>query len=162
MDVIVDGYNLIGSEQGLRGPLEAKRNWLIQRLSQYQQTKQFKVTLVFDGWRSGRNEEIVQRIGGLSVVYSRLDEKADTVIIRLAREKGGGSVVVTSDREIRNAVERFHAVAVSAGEFGRILHGLDYGRVDLDEEDGRPEKGNQGRSSKAERRRNEKLRKLRL
>ena len=104
MDVIVDGYNLIGSEQGLHGPLEAKRNWLIQRLSQYQQIKQFRVTLVFDGWRSGRNEEIVQRIGALSVVYSRLDEKADTVIIRLAREKGGGSVVVTSDREIRNTV----------------------------------------------------------
>ena len=165
MDVIVDGYNLIGSEQGLRGPLEAKRNSLIQRLSQYQQIKQFRVTLVFDGWRSGRNEEIVQRIGGLSVVYSRLDEKADTVIIRLAREKGGGSVVVTSDREIRNAVERFDSVAVSADEFGRILHGLDYGGADFDEEDGeivRPKKGNHGRGSKAERRRNEKLKKLRL
>ena len=165
MDVIVDGYNLIGSDQGLHGPLESKRNWLIQRLSQYQQTKQFRVTLVFDGWRSGRNEEVVQRMGGLSVVYSRLDEKADTVIIRLAREKGGGSVVVTSDREIRNAVERFDAVAVSAGEFVRILHALDYGGAALDEEDGetgRPEKGNQRRGSKVERRRNEKLKKLRL
>ena len=120
---------------------------------------------MFDGWRSGRNEEIVQKTGGFSVVYSRLDEKADTVIIRLAREKGGGSVVVTSDREIRNAVERFDAVAVSADEFGRILRGLDCGGADFDEEDGeigRPKKGNQGRGSKAERRRNEKLKKLRL
>jgi len=48
MDVIVDGYNLIGNDQGLHGPLESKRNWLIQRLSQYQQTKHFRVTLVFD------------------------------------------------------------------------------------------------------------------
>ncbi|HEX5020442.1 MAG TPA: NYN domain-containing protein [Candidatus Binatia bacterium] len=164
MDVIVDGYNLIGSDQGLHGPLESKRNWLIQRLSQYQQTKRFRVTLVFDGWRSGRNEEVVQGVGGLSVVYSRLDEKADAVIIRLAREKGAGSVVVTSDREIRNAVERFDAVAVSAGEFGRILQALDYGQ-DVDAEDGelnRPDRGNPKRGSKSERRRNEKLKKLRL
>jgi predicted RNA-binding protein with PIN domain len=164
MDVIIDGYNLIGSDQGLHGPLESKRNWLIQRLSQYQQTKRFRVTLVFDGWRSGRNEEVVQGVGGLSVVYSRLDEKADAVIIRLAREKGAGSVVVTSDREIRNAVERFDAVAVSAGEFGRILQALDYGQ-DVDAEDGelnRPDRGNPKRGSKSERRRNEKLKKLRL
>lgn len=164
MDVIVDGYNLLGSDQGLHGPLESKRNWLIQRLSQYQQTKRFRVTLVFDGWRSGRNEEVVQRVGGLLVVYSRLDEKADAVIIRLAREKGAGSVVVTSDREIRNAVERFGAVAVSAGEFGRILQALDYGQ-DVDAEDGelnRPDRGNPRRGSKSERRRNEKLKKLRL
>jgi predicted RNA-binding protein with PIN domain len=165
MDVIVDGYNLIGSEQGLQGPLEAKRNWLIQRLSQYQQTKQFRVTVVFDGWRFGRNEEVVQRKDGLSVVYSRLNEKADAVIVRLAREKGAGSVVVTSDREIRNAVEHFDAVAVSAGEFGRILQALDRGWADLDVNDGelgRPERDNPKRGSKSQRRRNEKLKKLRL
>ena len=125
MDLIVDGYNLIGSDQGLSDPLEPKRNWLVQRLSQYQEVKQFNVIIVFDGWRSGRNEEVSQKKNAISILYSRLNEKADAVIIRLAREKGAGSVVVSSDREIRNAVERFGAIAVSASEFSDILRGLD-------------------------------------
>jgi predicted RNA-binding protein with PIN domain len=164
MDLIVDGYNLIGNEQGLGGPLEPKRNRLIQQLSQYQQIKQFKVTVVFDGWRSGRAEEVLQKKDGLAVIYSRLNEKADAVIVRLARERGAGSIVVTSDREIRNAVERFGAVAVSAGEFNLILRTLDGGYSDDDENEevGRAEGGNPRRASKSERRRNDKLKKLRL
>jgi predicted RNA-binding protein with PIN domain len=165
MDLIVDGYNLIGSEQGLRGALEPKRNWLVQRLSQYQGIKQFNVIVVFDGWRSGRNEEVLQKQAGVSVVYSRLNEKADAVIIRLAREKGTGSVVVSSDREIRKAVERFGAVAVWAGEFNEILRGLDgaYHEDEFESEEfARVERGNPRRASKTDRRRNEKLKRLRL
>ena len=165
MDLIIDGYNLIGSEQGLRDPLEPKRNWLVQRLSQYQKIKQFNVMVVFDGWRSGRNEEVLQKKNGLSILYSRLNEKADAVIIRLAREKGAGSVVVSSDREIRNAVERFGAVAVSASKFSDILRGLDgtYSDDDFEREKfGRTGGGNPRQAPKSERRRNEKLRKLRL
>jgi predicted RNA-binding protein with PIN domain len=165
MDLIVDGYNLIGSEQGLRDPLEPKRNWLVQRLSQYQEIKRFNLIVVFDGWRSGRNEEIVERKNGISIIYSRLNEKADAVIIRLARPKGAGSVVVTSDREIRTAVERFGAVAVSAGEFSAILRALDGAHSDDDFESGESARnagGNPRRASKTERRRNEKLKKLRL
>ena len=165
MDLIVDGYNLIGSDQGLSDPLEPKRNWLVQRLSQYQEVKQFNVIIVFDGWRSGRNEEVSQKKNAISILYSRLNEKADAVIIRLAREKGAGSVVVSSDREIRNAVERFGAIAVSAGEFSDILRGLDGSYSDDDferEEFGRKGGGNPRRASKTERRRNEKLKKLRL
>ena len=165
MDLIVDGYNLIGSEQGLRDPLEPKRNWLVQRLSQYQEIKRFNLIVVFDGWRAGRNEEIAEKKNGLSIIYSRLNEKADAVIIRLARQKGAGSVVVTSDREIRTAVERFGAVAVSAGEFSAILRALDGAHSDDDFEGGqsaRNDGGNPRRASKTERRRNEKLKKLRL
>ena len=165
MDLIVDGYNLIASEHGLHGALEPKRNWLVQRLSAYQKIKQFNVTVVFDGWRSGRNEEVLQKTDGVSVVYSRLNEKADTVIVRLAREKGGGCVVVTSDREIRSTVERFDAVAISAGEFNRILRTLDGAAHDDDfaeREIEKRDRGNPKRASKSERRRKEKLRKLRL
>ncbi|MGH7797493.1 MAG: NYN domain-containing protein [Candidatus Binatia bacterium] len=165
MDLIIDGYNLIGNEQGLREPLEPKRNWLVQRLSSYQKIKQFDVTVVFDGWRTGRGNEVLAKKDGISVVYSRLNEKADAVIVRLARAKGAGSVVVTSDREIRRAVERFGAVAISAGEFNPILRALDGGATsdDVDAEYVETRKGgNPNRASKSERRRNDKLRKLRL
>lgn len=172
MDLIIDGYNLIGSEHGLRGSLEPKRNSLVRRVSEYQKVKRFGITVVFDGWREGSADERVEKSDGVTVLYSRLNEKADAVIIRLARQKGSGSVVVTSDREIRSAVERFGAVAVSAGEFSRILRDLEGGRTagdydtDADEDDfGSSRKGrggNPNRLSKTDRRRQDKLRKLRL
>jgi predicted RNA-binding protein with PIN domain len=164
MDLIVDGYNLIGSENGLVGALEPKRNRLIQRLSAYQKIKQFNVTVVFDGWRSGRDEAVTEKKDGITVLYSKLNEKADAVIIRLARQKGAGTVVVTSDREIRSAVERFDAVAVSAGEFNQILRALDGQSYEDDcpEEEYRAHEGNPRRAGKSDRRRMDKLRKLRL
>lgn len=165
MEVILDGYNLIGSEHGLHGVLEHKRNWLIERLAQYQKIKRFDVTVVFDGWRSGQTREASEKFAGISVIYSRQGEKADSVIMRMAREKSAGAVVVSSDREIRNAVERSGAVAISADEFNQILHSLD--RRDWLEDDtlsdSRPaKKGNPNRVSKVEHRRSEKLKKLRL
>jgi predicted RNA-binding protein with PIN domain len=161
MDVIVDGYNLIGAEQGLGGALEPKRNWLVQRLSAYGKIKQFNLTVVFDGWRSGAVDENLQVKDGVSVVYSRLGEKADAVITRLARAKGSGSVVISSDREIQKAIERFGAVAVSSDEFSRILRSVDRSNAEeLDEDSFENPTSNRG--SKSERRRNAKLRKLRL
>ena len=170
MHIIVDGYNLIGSDQGLRGPLEPKRTWLIQRLAAYRKVKGFGVTVVFDGWRTGREDQLSGTKDGVTVIYSRLNEKADSVIIQLARQKAAGAVVVTSDREIRTAVERLGAVAVSVGEFDRILRDLDRGvsREDSDYRDDddrtaeKDRRGNPNRPSKAERRRNDKLKKLRL
>ncbi len=165
MDLIIDGYNLLGAEQGLHGALEHKRNWLIQQLSQYQTRKQFSVIVVFDGWRAGSATEASEKQAGVAVVYSRLGEKADQVIVRIAREKGSGAVVVSSDREIRSAVERFGAVAIYAAEFNQILRSLDGGFFDNDEEDDETssdKRGNPNRLSKVDRRRLDKLRKLRL
>lgn len=162
MDIIIDGYNLIGSDQGLRGDLERKRNWLIQQLSYYQRIKGFGVVVVFDGWQSGSVEEIKQPKEGVTVVYSRQGEKADDVIVRLARQKGSGCVVVSSDREVRNAVEKFGATAIYATEFFRILRTLDHSYKD-EEADGAGDvlrKGNPRQLSKVERKRREKLKKL--
>lgn len=165
MDIIIDGYNLIGSEQGLSGALEHKRNWLIQQLARYQKLKQFNLIVVFDGWRSGQANQATEKMAGISVVYSRLGEKADSVIMRVAREKGSGSVVVSSDREIRNAVERFGAVAIHAAEFNQILRSVDGARLDDEygvDEMSSTKRGNPNRRSKLDRRRMDKLRKLRL
>jgi predicted RNA-binding protein with PIN domain len=165
MDVVIDGYNLIGSESGLGSALEYKRNWLIQQLIRYQDIKKYNLTVVFDGWRSGRSQETAERAGGIAVVYSRLGEKADAVIVRLARTKAAGVVVVTSDREIQSAVERSGATAVPAAEFSRILRSLDRNYdADNDEETdiGAVKKGNANRLSKSARRQNDKLKKLKI
>jgi uncharacterized protein len=165
MDLIVDGYNLIGNNRGLDGALEQKRGWLVRQLTRYQKIKGFNITIVFDGWRTGRVSENIEKSAGVSVIYSRLGEKADAVIVRLAREKSDGSVVATSDREIRSAVERSGAVAVSADELNRILRSLDGFSEEDDVDDGdfpAAKGGNPNRLSKAERRRREKLKKLKL
>lgn len=165
MDVVIDGYNLIGNESGLGGALEHKRNWLIQQLIRYQDIKKYNLTVVFDGWRSGQSQETTEHVSGIAVIYSRLGEKADAVIVRLARSKAAGAAVVTSDREIQSAVERSGAVAVSAAEFSRILRSLDrsYEGDDDEEPDIAPaRKGNSNRLSKSARRHNDKLKKLKI
>ena len=165
MDLIIDGYNLIAIDHRLDHALEQQRNFLIQKLVRYRNAKRFNLILVFDGWRSGSASETTVNQEGIAVVYSRLGEKADGVIIRIAREKGSGCVVISSDREIRNAVERFGAVAIHALEFSKILRTLDDpgGGDDLDDWDGRGySRGSANRLSRVERKQREKLRKLRL
>jgi len=163
MDIIVDGYNLIGSLTGLSGNLEHKRSWLVQQLASYQRRKGHSVTVVFDGWRAGWSHETKDKSDGVSIIYSRVGEKADSVVVRLARQLGGGCVVVTSDREVRNAVERFGAVALFAAEFSDMLRDPAVSFADDEPENlarAAPKKGNPRRLSKKERKRREKLHKL--
>jgi len=163
MEIIIDGYNLIGSDRGLTGNLEHKRNWLVQELASYHRAKSHDITVVFDGWRSGSVNEVEEKCDGVGVVYSRLGEKADSVIVRLARKKGSGCIVVTSDREVRSAVERFGVVALYAGQFSAMLHNQAQSFDDPQPEHHdreAPKKGNPRRLSKKERKRREKLQKL--
>src|SRR5215468_7403389 len=163
MEIIIDGYNVIGSDTGLTGNLEHRRNLLVQHLASYRKNKGHDITVVFDGWRSGSIDEVQQKRDGICIVYSRLGEKADTVIVRLARKQGAGCVVVTSDREVRTAVERFGTVALHSGDFSLMLRNL--GTTFAGEEPEYPQrearkKGNPRRLSKKERKRREALTKL--
>ena len=169
--IVIDGYNLIGSEKGLRGELEGKRNQLIRQLQEYQELKGYSITVVFDGWRSGWRHEVEEKKGGVTVIFSQLGEKADSVIQRLAREMSSGCVVVTSDREVRSSAEASGAVAIYAGEFSAKLKNLDRDLIfEEDEELERGEgfkssrvegkRGNPRRLSKRERKRRERLKKL--
>src|SRR5215467_6012394 len=90
MEIIIDGYNVIGSDTGLTGNLEHRRNLLVQHLASYRKNKGHDITVVFDGWRSGSIDEVQQKRDGICIVYSRLGEKADSVIVRLARKQGAG------------------------------------------------------------------------
>ena len=163
MDVIIDGYNLIGIDGGLRDSLEHKRNWLIQQLAAYRKVKGLGIVVVFDGWRAGGIDEVEEKRDGVGIVYSRQGEKADSLIVRIARTKGSGCVVVSSDREIQKAVEKFGAVAISSGDFADIIRSLERPFESDYEELEAPmlKKGNPNRLSKVERRRQDVLKKLR-
>ena len=164
MEIIIDGYNFIGWDSGLRGALEHKRNWLVQQLAIFREKKNFEITVVFDGWQAGLRHEVEEKRAGVKVVFSRLGEKADSVIVRLARARGSGCVVVTSDREIRNVVEKFGAAAVTSGEFADVLRDADRPHDDLEyggAQRDASKKGNPRRLSKADKKRSQILRKLR-
>ena len=177
--IVVDGYNVIGSEQGLRGDLEQKRADLVKEVAQYQARTGHALTTVFDGWRGGRPDETREQVGEVTVVFSRHGEKADAVIERMAREMGPTCIVVTSDRDLRRSVESGGAVAVYVGEFLAKMRKPAMGKPSMGKPSAEPDEaddvhefeapsrrwdgrktGNPRRLSKAERVRRERLAKL--
>lgn len=116
--MIVDGYNFIGRDKGLRGDLEKKRRELIERLSAYRQVKGFPVTVVFDGGDFGEAREMW---GGVEVIFSGKGTSADEVIGRIAEELREGCTVATSDREVQRRVQSCGGIAIYSGEFEKRL-----------------------------------------
>ena len=167
LQIIVDGYNFIGGENGLNSNVEADRERLIGLLARYRLIKGFPVTVVFDGWRSGWSMEHEEHREGVRVVFSRHGEKADQVIERMAEELGEGCLVVSSDREIKMAVENSGAVCLDVTEFSGKVRGALQQTADSiggdPNESGsitRPKKGNPKRLSKKDRKKQQRMRRL--
>jgi predicted RNA-binding protein with PIN domain len=121
MHLLIDGYNLIKQSPALRSleqvELQKAREGLIERLARYKRVKGHSITVVFDGWQEGRAAGQRERSRGIEVVFSRAGEKADDVLKRLAAEKKGAAVVVTSDREVASFAEKKGAGVMSAPDF---------------------------------------------
>jgi predicted RNA-binding protein with PIN domain len=96
--LIIDGYNLTGI---LRGDLEGERQRLIDALSEYRKKKGHNITVVFDGWKDGRGHEHRSTEGGVTVIYTGLGEKADSVINNTVSKSPTPMIVISSDREIQ-------------------------------------------------------------
>lgn len=124
MRIIIDGYNLI-RQSGFRHyeqkSLEEGRKALIRSLVEYQKKRKHAVTVVFDGWLGGSPNEERDRAGGVEIIYSRLGEKADEVIKRLAAKSGEEVAVVTSDRDIATCVTRRGHSVISSASFEDLL-----------------------------------------
>ena len=86
--VLVDGYNIIFAWDDLRelarDSLEAARNRLIERMRNYQGFRQCPVIVVFDAYKVKGNPGSVEKLGGVSVVYTREAETADMYIEKAA------------------------------------------------------------------------------
>ena len=167
--IIVDGYNFIGRHSGLSGNVEAKRECLIGWLARYSQARGYPVSVVFDGWQSRASDEHGMIQDGIEVIFSRGGQKADEVVVRMARELGSAALVVSSDREVADNATSAGAVAVSIAEFGQRLRkvlnqDLGLGKK-LEPEELRPagptkKKGNPRKLSKQERKRRQRLKRL--
>jgi predicted RNA-binding protein with PIN domain len=99
------------------------------------------------------------------LVFSKLGEKADEVIKRLAKGKGTGAIVVTSDREVSRYAERIAVPVISSDQFKERIEisAVRIGKdLEQDEEEGwgLKRKGPSRRLSKKERRTRAALKKL--
>jgi Predicted RNA-binding protein containing a PIN domain len=75
MDIVIDGYNLIGSESGLSGALEHKRNWLIKQLVRYQEIKKFNLTVCSTAGAPGRRMKQPSASAGLQWFILGLEKR---------------------------------------------------------------------------------------
>jgi hypothetical protein len=125
MLIALDGYNFIKQSPDLRKleavELQKARQGLIDRLAQYKRLKGYPIAVVFDGWQGGKAAGHRERISGIEVIFSRVGEKADEVLKRLAAEKKEGMVVVTSDRDIAFFAEKKGAGVLSVSDFAEKM-----------------------------------------
>ena len=167
MWILVDGYNVIRQWPELarldRADLQSGREALLRELQWYRRAKRHEITVVFDGREQGGFSEETARVGGIGVRYSRQGETADSVIARLVAERGEGTVVVSSDREVEDAARRKGAAWLTAAEFLARVEASKLLSLKGGEEAERPVKTGKGvarRLPKAERRREKRLRGL--
>ncbi len=161
---LIDGYNVIRRDPELAGldqrNLADGREGLLRLLARVARDSGDEFVVVFDGARGAHSPVPAARV---RVVFSRPPEKADDVLVRLARAEGDGATVVTSDRTVQDASRRAHAAAVGADEF--LAHALAGGAPpdgnDADDAPRRPKTGNPRRPKRAERRARRALDRLR-
>ena len=170
MHIVVDGYNFIKGTAEVRDieriDLQKAREALVDRLAAYKRLKGHAITVVFDGAGAG-GSEAAGRPRGIAVIFSKGGQKADDVLKRLAGEKRGGIMVVTSDREVAHFAEKKGATIIGVAEFAERMEMAKYyelkggeGRETADHEIAPDKKGPSRRLPKSRRKSGQAIRKL--
>lgn len=173
MRILVDGYNLLKAIPECRS-LEAMdperaRDRLLALLGRYRWLKGHQMTVVFDGWLSGLPLSRRLTSHGIQVIYSQRGEQADEVIARMGPQVAHQGIVVSSDRALTNRLERQGVEVIGSSAFGERLHAAlqpgpknapdDAQETGSSSPQGRAP-GSGRRGSRAERRRERRLRNL--
>ena len=167
-NILIDGYNLIGIAHR---DIEKARHDLIQKLGAYANIKQHNITVVVDGWKAGQAVETQKRMSGITVIFSRIGDKADDVIKDMLSSGAKSWIAVSSDREIYDFAEKKHFAALTADQFEEklflALEGMTQNNEEerwRDDEDRYPtqtrKKGNPQKLARKEKRKIEALKKL--
>jgi len=121
--LLIDGYNIIFAWSDLKElakeNLESARQALIERMKQYQAFCDIDVIIVFDAYKVKGNVGEVERIGALTIVYTKEAQTADAYIEKTARElsKNYKVTVATSDNLEQLIVFGSGACRMSANAF---------------------------------------------
>jgi predicted RNA-binding protein with PIN domain len=115
---LLDGYNVIRRDPDMRSreaqSLADGRTALLHFVAAVARRCGDDFTVVFDGARVAGGEPVG---GQVQVIFSRPPQSADQVLITLASQLRDASIVVSSDRTVRDAARRAGAAVVSADEF---------------------------------------------
>lgn len=117
--LIVDGYNILGAMKNITGlSLEEQRRQLCEMLQNYSGYTGSDIVLVFDGYKTNRQERSVNQLKGLTVVFTRKGETADSYIERYAAScpRYREVRVATSDGFEQSQVLSTGAIRISARE----------------------------------------------
>lgn len=125
--LLVDGYNVLFAWYDLteasREDLAFARRLLIDRLSNYRAVTNGEIIVVFDAYKVKGGIGSREKVGNISVVYTKEAETADSYIEKTAGElkKNYRVRVATSDRLEQLIIFGGGAERISAGEFLKEL-----------------------------------------
>jgi predicted RNA-binding protein with PIN domain len=152
---LLDGYNVIRRDPDMRSQeaqrLADGRTALLHLVAAVARRCGDDFVVVFDGARAAGGEAVG---GQVQVIFSRPPQNADQVLIKLASQLRDASIVVSSDRTVRDAARRAGAAVVSADEFLEAAGTMEAGAQEQkeneeDEEDTPPaRRGNPRRLSR--------------
>ena len=122
--MVVDGYNIIFSWEELntlaKESLDAARSQLVNRLCSYRGFKGCELILVFDAYKVKGSDREIEQHSGISIVYTKESETADTYIekvthtlakkhkVRVATSDGMEQVIILGNGALRVSAEEFH------------------------------------------------------
>lgn len=121
--LLVDGYNVIFAWDSLKelakDNIDGARNVLINILCNYHGYKKCEVILVFDAYKVKGNAREVEKVNGISIVYTKEAETADMYIEKASYKlaKNNKVRVVTSDAMEQLIILGNGALRVSSREF---------------------------------------------
>ena len=137
LHLIIDGYNLIRQSEELgridHRDMQEGRETLLDLLVAYRKFRNHRITVVFDAMNSPSFSKKRDRYRGIDVIYSQRGETADTVIKRMAVAEREKALIVSSDREVREAAEVNGCATIDSREFEARL--LMAGAGHVEEED---------------------------
>ena len=121
--LIIDGYNVIFSWDDLKvlanDDLDAAREKLIARISNYQAYRNIPTMLVFDAYKVSNHQAEVITKNNIMIVYTKQKETADTFIEKFAHdEKAQYQIQVVTSDNLEQIVTRANgAMIISSLQF---------------------------------------------
>ena len=117
--LLIDGYNVIGI---YHRNMRAVREEFIKQLVEYKKIKGHDITVVFDAHGGTSKTDTSSVTGGIRVIFSAINKKADDVIKEiLKKDRSTMYIVISSDREIVKAAWASSSVPVPSDVFLKKL-----------------------------------------
>lgn len=124
MIIVIDGYNLLKQVfPGSKTTLERQRNAFVQQLAYYKSKKAKEIQEIVVVFDAGPSQHATRETkSGIVVVFSGVKSSADNWIVNfIQRNKGKEMLVITLDREIRDACKKEKVDTLGVFEFYKLL-----------------------------------------